>query len=111
MDYDYSNETLYLETAPSYGDLAVNIALGITLVWLPLTFAAIGRVAFVKYRFTDKRISVISTAPWKQEQLDAAYQEVSGSFGKISTKRFAHRSAVWWRSVAVWVRGVTWWWS
>lgn len=76
MDYDYSSETLYLETAPSYGDLAVNIALGITLVWLPLTMAAVGRTAFVKYRFTDKRISVITNAPWKQEQLDAAYQEV-----------------------------------
>ncbi len=78
VDYDYSDETLYMETPPSYGDLAVNMALGITLVWLPLTIAAVGRTAFVRYRFTDKRISVITNAPWKQEQLDAAYQEVLG---------------------------------
>lgn len=76
VDYDYTNEKVYLETPPSYGDLAVNMALGFTLVWLPLTIAAVGRTAFVRYRFTDQRISVITNAPWKQEQLDAAYQEV-----------------------------------
>lgn len=52
------------------------MALGATLLWLPLTAAAVGRGVFVKYRFTDKRISVITNAPWKKEQLDAAYQEV-----------------------------------
>lgn len=31
---------------------------------------------FVKYRFTDRRFSTITSAPWKNEQLDAAYQEV-----------------------------------
>jgi hypothetical protein len=46
------------------------------LVWLPLTAASVGRAAFVKYRFTDKRFSVMTTAPWKQEQTDVAYQEV-----------------------------------
>jgi len=56
--------------------VAVNLALGITLVWLPLSIAAVGRGAFIKYRFTDRRISCITTAPWKSEQLDAAYQEV-----------------------------------
>lgn len=75
-DYDWTNETVYFETTPALGDMAINIALGATLVWLPLTFAAIGRVAFVKYRFTDKRLSVISNAPWENSQLDAAYQEV-----------------------------------
>lgn len=74
---DYSTETLYLETPPAYGDLAVNVALGATLLWLPLTFAAIGRTAFVRYRFTDMRLSVVSDAPWKKEQLDAAYSEIT----------------------------------
>ena len=49
--YDYSKETVYFESTPSLGDLAVNVVLGATLLWLPLTFAAIGRVAFVKYRY------------------------------------------------------------
>lgn len=74
--YDYSNETLHFESGPHLGDVAVNVVLGATLIWLPLSIAAIGRAAFVKYRFTDKRISCITTAPWKNEQLDAAYQEV-----------------------------------
>lgn len=74
--YDYSDETLHYEGGPSLGDVAVNTALGITLVWLPLTIAAIGRAAFLKYRFTDLRLSVITSAPWKSEQIDAAYQEV-----------------------------------
>lgn len=52
------------------------MALGATLVWLPLSIAAVGRAAFVKYRFTDRRISVITSAPWQNEQLDAAYEEV-----------------------------------
>jgi len=38
--------------------------------------AALGRAAFVRYRFTDRRLSVISNAPWKQEQLDADYRDV-----------------------------------
>ena len=46
-----------------------NLALGATLLWLPLTAAAIGRGAFMKFRFTDKRVSVITSAPWKSALL------------------------------------------
>ena len=74
--YDYSSETLYYEGPPHRGDLALNLALGTTLVWLPLTAAALGRGLFVNYRFTDRRLSVQTTAPWKVEQSDVAYQEV-----------------------------------
>ncbi|GFR49759.1 hypothetical protein Agub_g11920 [Astrephomene gubernaculifera] len=74
--YDFSDEKLYYEGPPHRGDLAINLALGSTLFWLPLTIAAVGRALFVQYRFTDKRISVKTNAPWKTEQLDAAYQEV-----------------------------------
>ncbi|KAI7839842.1 hypothetical protein COHA_006427 [Chlorella ohadii] len=74
--YDFSGETVVFESAPHRGDLAVNVALGITLIWLPLSIAAVGRGLFVKYRFTDRRISCITAAPWQNEQLDAAYEEV-----------------------------------
>ena len=67
--YDFSGEQLHFESPPHRGDLAANIALGATLLWLPLTIAAVTRAAFVKYRFTDKRISVITSAPWKSEFL------------------------------------------
>lgn len=63
--YDYSDEEVFYEGSPSAGDLAINVALGATLIWLPLTAASIGRFAFVKYRVTDKRVSVTTKAPWQ----------------------------------------------
>lgn len=77
-DADYDGEEIFFESGPHPGDAAVNVALGITLLWLPLTIAALGRAAFVRYRFTDRRLSVISSAPWKNEQLDADYRDVKG---------------------------------
>ncbi|GBF88053.1 ribonuclease P [Raphidocelis subcapitata] len=74
--YDFSGETLHWEGAPANGDLLLNIALGATLVWLPLTFGAIGRRVFLKYRFTDKRISVSDTFPTYGKSADVPYQEV-----------------------------------
>eukprot|EP00803_Ostreobium_quekettii_P010792 evm.model.scf_1046.2 EVM.evm.TU.scf_1046.2 scf_1046:16695-19238(-) len=74
--YDFKDEVVFYEGSPHRGDLAVNVALGVTLVWLPLTAAAIGRAAFVKYRFTDKRISIITSAPWQNEQTDVLYSQV-----------------------------------
>jgi hypothetical protein len=52
---------------PAPGDLAFNIALGATLVALPLSIGAAARAAFVKYKFTDKRVSVKTDAPWESE--------------------------------------------
>merc|ERR1711924_341890 len=61
--YDYTDETVYFEGKPSAGDLAVNVALGATLLWLPLTIAAVGRFAWVNYKITNRRISVSNTSP------------------------------------------------
>jgi hypothetical protein len=66
--YDYRDETLHFESKPHAGDLAINLALGTTLIWLPLTLAAVGRYAWTRYRFTDRRLSCITTAPWKSER-------------------------------------------
>jgi hypothetical protein len=68
-EYDFTNETLHWEGGPAAGDLAFNVALGATLVALPLTIGAAARSAFVKYRFTDKRVSVKTDAPWESECL------------------------------------------
>ncbi|KAF8055742.1 hypothetical protein HT031_006646 [Scenedesmus sp. PABB004] len=75
--YDFSDETVHWEGGPAAGDLAFNVALGATLVALPLTVGAVARAAFVKYRFTDKRVSVVTSAPWENKQTDCAYQEVA----------------------------------
>ena len=63
--YDFRDETVHWEGPPHRGDLAINVLLGTTLLWLPLTAAAVGRAAFINYRFTDRRLSVSTTAPWK----------------------------------------------
>jgi len=75
--YDYSDEVVHWEGSPAAADLGINFLLGFTLVCIPLTIAAIGRTAFIKYRFTDKRVSVQTNAPWKTGQTDCAYQEVA----------------------------------
>ena len=63
--YDFSGEQIHWEGPPHRGDIAVNLALGTTLLWLPLTIASVTRGAFVNFIFSDKRLSVITTAPWK----------------------------------------------
>jgi hypothetical protein len=66
-EYDFSNETLFWEGPPARGDLAFNLALSSTLILIPVAIGAVGRALFVNYRFTDKRFSVATTAPWKSE--------------------------------------------
>lgn len=64
-EVSYGDETLWREFKPAQADLIFNIAMAATLVWIPLTAAAVGRCSFVKYRVTDKRLTVITDAPWK----------------------------------------------
>lgn len=73
---DWGKETVFFEGRPSSGDVAVNVALGITLVWLPLTLAAIGRYAWVNYKITDKRVSVTKTSPFEQDNIDVPYKSI-----------------------------------
>lgn len=40
--------------APHRGDLAVNVALGITLIWLPLSIAGEGRPLLVPMRLVPR---------------------------------------------------------
>lgn len=72
----WGDEEVWWEGAPALGDVITNVVMAISLVWLPLTLAAVGRYFFVRYRVTDKRVSVTTNAPWKKEQLDAAYPQV-----------------------------------
>ncbi|WOK93270.1 hypothetical protein Cni_G01965 [Canna indica] len=53
-------ERVFFDGGAHYGDLLANLLLGFTLLWLPLTFAAISRAFFLRYRFTNRRVTVIS---------------------------------------------------
>ncbi|XP_031485193.1 pectinesterase inhibitor 10 [Nymphaea colorata] len=53
-------ETVFFDGGAHYGDLLANILLGFTLLWMPLTIAAVFRAFFLRYRFTNLRVTVIS---------------------------------------------------
>jgi hypothetical protein len=68
-------EEVYFEGPPHIGDLIINILLGFTIICLPLTVGAIVRALWLRYRITDRRISV--TGGWMgRDRSDIIYSEV-----------------------------------
>ncbi|XP_072992835.1 uncharacterized protein [Typha latifolia] len=55
-----SEERVFFDGGAHYGDLVANLLLGFTLLWLPLTLAAVSRAFFLRYRFTNRRVTVVS---------------------------------------------------
>ena len=69
-------ETTYYEGGPHVGDLIINILLGFTVICLPLTVAAVVRAIWLRYKITDRRISV--TGGWMgRDRTDIVYGEIS----------------------------------
>jgi len=69
-------ETTYYEGGPHVGDLIINILLGFTVICLPLTVAAVVRAIWLRYKITDRRISV--TGGWMgRDRTDIIYGEIS----------------------------------
>jgi hypothetical protein len=67
-------ETFY-EGGPHIGDLIINILLGFTVICLPLTVGSIVRALWLRYRITDRRISV--TGGWQgRDRTDIIYAEI-----------------------------------
>lgn len=69
-------EEVYYEGGPHIGDLIINVLLGFTIICLPLTFGALARALWLRYRITDRRISVIGG--WMgRDQTDIIYSDIS----------------------------------
>ncbi|MDY6940414.1 MAG: PH domain-containing protein [Cyanobacteriota bacterium] len=67
-------ETFY-EGGPHVGDLIIGILLGLTVIGLPITVGAIVRAIWLRYRITNRRISV--TGGWMgRDRTDLIYPEV-----------------------------------
>ena len=67
-------ESIY-EGGPHIGDLILNVALGFTVVCLPLTVGAIVRAIWLRYMITNRRISV--TGGWLgRDRSDIIYSEI-----------------------------------
>ncbi len=72
-------EEAFYEGGPHVGDLIINILLGFTVICLPLTVGAIVRALWLRYRITDRRISV--TGGWQgRDRIDIIYSEVTKVF-------------------------------
>ncbi len=68
-------EEVYFEGSPHIGDLIINILIGLTIIGLPLTIGAIVRALWLRFRITDRRISV--TGGWMgRDRTDVIYSEI-----------------------------------
>jgi len=68
-------EEVYFEGGPHVGDLILNVLLGFFVITIPLTVGAIVRALWLRYRITDRRISI--TGGWMgRERTDIIYNEI-----------------------------------
>lgn len=68
-------EEVFYEGGPHIGDLILNVLLAFTIICLPLTIGAIVRAIWLRYRITDRRISV--TGGWMGKvRTDIIYSEI-----------------------------------
>lgn len=68
-------EDVFYEGGPHVGDLIINILLAFTVICLPLTVGAVVRAIWLRYRFTNRRISV--SGGWMgKDRTDIIYSEV-----------------------------------
>lgn len=69
-------EDVYYDGGPHIGDLILNLLLALTIFFIPLTIGAIIRALWLRYRITNRRISV--TGGWRgRDRTDIVYSEVS----------------------------------
>jgi Bacterial PH domain len=68
-------EEIYYEGGPHIGDLIQNLVIGLTIIGIPLAIGAIVRALWLRFRITDRRISVIGG--WMGgDRTDVIYSEI-----------------------------------
>ena len=68
-------EDVYYEGGPHWGDLLLNILLGFTIICLPFTVGAVIRALWLRYRITNRRVTVIG-GWWGRDRSDIVYSEI-----------------------------------
>ena len=76
-DANWGVEQVFYEGPPARGEVVSNVLMSWTLVWLPLTIQAVGRALWLKYKITDKRVSVISESPLRKERTDVPIDQIA----------------------------------
>ena len=68
-------EDVYYEGGPHVGELIFGLIVGLTIVALPLTVGAIVRALWLRYRITNRRITI--TGGWMgRDRTDIIYSEI-----------------------------------
>ncbi|WP_016948890.1 PH domain-containing protein [Anabaena sp. PCC 7108] len=68
-------EEIYYEGGPHIGDLVLNLLIGLTIIGIPLAIGSIVRALWLRFRITDRRISVIGG--WMGgDRTDVIYSEI-----------------------------------
>ena len=68
-------EDVFYEGGPAFGDLAMNLLAAITIVGIPFTVGAIVRALWLRFRITNKRVSV--TGGWLgRNKTQVAYNQI-----------------------------------
>ncbi|HAZ42919.1 MAG TPA: ribonuclease P [Cyanobacteria bacterium UBA11371] len=81
-------EEVFYEGGPHIGDLILNILIGLTVVGLPLTVGAITRALWLRYRITNRRITVIGG--WMgRDRTDIIHSEI------VDIKKVARGIGLW----------------
>ena len=68
-------EDVYFEGGPHWGDLVLNVLLGFTIICLPFTFGSVVRALWLRFRITDRRVTVIG-GWWGRDRSDVIYSEI-----------------------------------
>ncbi len=68
-------EEVHYEGGPARGDLIFNILLGFTLIGIPFTIGAIVRAFWLRFRITNRRVSV--SGGWKgNDKTQVVYSQI-----------------------------------
>ncbi|WP_320667219.1 PH domain-containing protein [Prochlorococcus sp. MIT 1307] len=68
-------EEIYYEGGPAKVDLIINLIAGLTLVGLPFAFGAVVRALWLRYKITQKRVSI--TGGWfGRDQSQVVYNQI-----------------------------------
>ena len=68
-------EEVHYEGGPARGDLIFNILLGFTLIGLPFTIGAVVRAFWLRFRITNRRVSV--TGGWRgNDKTQVVYSQI-----------------------------------
>ncbi len=71
-----SSEKVFYEGGPAKVDLIINLLAGTTLVGLPFTLGALVRALWLRFKVTNRRISV--TGGWfGRDQSQVAYKQIN----------------------------------